>query len=159
MKETNNTFHEVYGDAWDLLATGEYILFIPTNGFVKKNGKAVMGAGVAQQAAIRDPDIPTILGYHLKIQGNVCHYLCSLQASFPTKYNWWEKSDIELIKTSCNQAVSLLDNLEQAWEHPLKALLPKPGCGNGGLSWTKEVKPAISNLLDDRFYIIDKKRF
>jgi len=34
------------------------------------------------------------------------------------------------------------------------AVLPRPGCSNGGLDWETEVKPVISKILSDRVWVI-----
>jgi len=46
------------------------VVCITTNGCVKSNGMAVMGRGVAKQAAILFPEVPKILGMNLAIMGN-----------------------------------------------------------------------------------------
>lgn len=45
--------------------------------------------------------------------------------------------------------IELADNFKRE-----AILIPKPGCGNGGLKW-EDVKKQIEPLLDDRFIIID----
>jgi len=63
---------------------------------------------------------------------------------------WMGKSDLELIRRSTLQLVRLTQM--QGWE---KVCLTRPGCGMGGLNWEEEVRPAIADLLNDRFYIIN----
>ena len=140
---------EIYGNAWDLFESREYdILFITTNGFVKSNGNAVMGRGIAAECAWRYPTSPSLLGKGILQFGNIplqilvedATWKPLIIASFPVKYNWWEQADIELIKKSCSLV------MEQLADEPnLKFLLPRPGCGNGHLSW-EQVKKEIELL-------------
>lgn len=132
-------------DLWDLHDQGKTIC-ITTNGFVKKDGKAVMGRGCAKEALNRYPNIDKILGYYIKCYGNKVHI--SSMIFFPVKHNWWEKADIELIKKSCKELN------EFAEEQNIDVYLPRPGCGNGGLDWETEVKPDIEPLLGDKITIV-----
>ena len=144
---------EVTGDLWEVAADARVIT---TNGLVKKNGEAVMGRGVAKQAAERYRELPRLLGERLRQVGNhVSLFIFGLVSgdeliiSFPVKHNWWEKAAPELIKRSAKELVRLADKYE--WQ---VVVLPRPGCGNGGLRW-EDVKPIVEPLLDGRFVIVE----
>lgn len=130
---------------------------ITTNGIVKRDGRAVMGKGIALEAVKLYPGIDITLGHFLKNKGNVVHHIYSCVksdrienlVSFPTKHHWRDKSDIELIITSCKQLIELSNKM--AWE---TIALPRPGCGNGGLKWPM-VREIISDILDQRFIIFN----
>lgn len=151
---------EMVGDVWGLweLLLKEYDvhLCITTNGIVRKDGKAVMGRGIALEAAQKFSWIQTNLGTNLKKYGNNVHYLGNNIFSFPVKHHWRDKADIELIKKSCLEIMDALDDLTEERKEKQKVLLVRPGCGNGGLNWETEVKPLISTLLDDRVIIVSK---
>jgi len=130
-------------------------VFITTNGFVKHNGACVMGAGIARVVRDRFPGIDRKLGAYINKYGNRAFNLFELHGirflSFPVKHNWWEQADIELIRTSAQQAMELADKFG------LKNIaLPQPGCGNGKLDWSI-VEPVLSGILDDRFIICSFK--
>lgn len=141
---------EVVGNLWSYSAD---VRVITTNGTVKKNGECVMGRGCALEAKQRWPDFPLYLGKQLRACGNVvldCGRWPNDSAriyTFPVKHRWMETADIELITRS---ATSLAEQLGQMSG---TIVMPRPGCGNGGLLW-KDVKPVISLLLDDRFHVI-----
>jgi len=140
---------ESIGKLW--AAKPEFIKCVTTNGVVKQNGELVMGKGVALQAKERYPQLPSLLGSYVRSNGNMIYYFEELNiASFPTKNNWKDKSDIQLIIKSCVQLNAMLENLNRY------AVLPRPGCSNGGLDWEKEVRPVISRVLSDRVWVIIK---
>lgn len=64
---------------------------------------------------------------------------------------WMSQAKPELIKRSAELLVQLAEDFE--WK---SVIIPKPGCGAGGLNW-RDVKPLLQGL-DDRFYIIDFPR-
>lgn len=150
---------------------------ITTNGFVKKNGSAVMGRGIAKQVADIYPDLPEILGKLLKNKGNIVHILKDLGneyiVSFPVKPSYTfsngsnvvshastrypigafvpgyhAKAQLDIIERSCIQLVQLTD--KQSWN---RVILPYPGCGAGELNWD-DVRLILEQHLDDRFVAV-----
>lgn len=123
---------------------------VTTNGIVCSTD-AVMGAGIAKEADMRY-NLKAALGQKLKSHGNHVYDMGLFGnkhiVTFPTKHHWRAESDITLIKQSCHELVALADS--NNWK---KILLPPVGCGCGGLSFEKDVKPVIGAILDDRFTI------
>lgn len=137
---------EVRGNLWSFNADARVIT---TNGTIRKDGHCVMGKGCALEAAQRDPTLPKRLGDIIKSQGNHVGYLGNCLWSFPVKHNWWERADPALIKQSAEELVEAFSN-----DSTVEAVvLPRPGCGNGGLQWG-EVELIIRPILDDRFHVI-----
>ena len=147
------TIKEIKGDLWEYYKQGFWIV-IPTNGFVKNNGEAVMGRGLALQAKRRFPDLPAELGKRIKEYGNVVFTFYNYHViTFPVKHLWWNKAIIKLIKKSC---ISLREIFRyNPTGIPTPVYLPRVGCGNGKLDW-KDVKPILEKYLDDRFIVCDK---
>jgi hypothetical protein len=136
---------EIKGNIWDFWNKG-YWIAITTNVFVRANGKAVMGRGVALQAARRFPELPKRLGSRIQQYGNhVFSFTDYRLFTFPVKHFWFEKADLELIACSARELARDLDG---------RVYLPRPGCGNGQLDWNV-VKPMLTGLLDDRFVIVE----
>lgn len=127
---------------------------VPTNGAVRFNGNAVMGAGLAKIAAERWPDLPEILGMSIKLFGNnvsclkwipkQLYYVCA----FPTKENWRYYSTLDLVERSALQLSELA-----GWTGWRNVALPKVGTGLGGLPW-KDVQTVLEKTLDDRFVLV-----
>lgn len=144
-------------DLWDC----DGVLCLTTNGFVKNNGRAVMGAGVARQAVLRVPGIDKELGRLIRRKGNICQRIagpgCNVEfdrsiVSFPVKVNWWEQASLDLIRRSAERLSEYLDHFI-----PGDCYLPKPGCGNGGLTWP-EVADTLEPVLGrhNNLYIVDR---
>jgi len=128
-----------------------------SNGIVNKEGRLIMGAGIALAFKKRYPSLPEHFGQMVKKGGNKVYFIPPLEddgpniASFPTKYDWRNLSDIALIEKSAKELVALAT--KEGWK---KIVLPRPGCSCGGLLWA-DVKKVIAPILDDRFYIITLK--
>lgn len=136
---------EECGDFWIIPAD---FRCITTNGALRSNGYAIMGAGIALETRRRYHDIEAILGSLIKRYGNHVFDLGYKLISFPTKYHWKQDSDLELIKRSAKELVDLLKD-----DPARKILLTRPGCGKGNLQWS-DVKPAIEDILcEDKFVI------
>lgn len=129
---------------------------VTTNGIVKRNGYAVMGAGIAKEADQRFA-CSGKLGRLLTKSGNHVYDLCEAQGnggsfrliSFPTKHHWKDNSDMTLIRQSAEELSALCDQMGIQ-----TCYLTPPGCGCGRLNWTTQVEPVLSSLLDDRFIIV-----
>lgn len=127
-----------------------------SNGVIKKDGRLVMGAGVAKQFRDTFSDLDQQAGTAVKQYGHICQivrdtiYLGNLFSivSFPTKYNWRDKSDIKLIESSMFELIDMAN--KYGWK---TVYLPAPGVNNGELSWDNEVKPLLEKWLDPRFII------
>jgi hypothetical protein len=147
---------ETFGNLWELADQGCDALVITTNGYVRKDGNAVMGRGIAKEAANLFPELPQNLGQQLRKNGNNCYVFPSLAydvVTFPVKPifgpdgtpGWKTKAQIPLIIKSAKQLVEFANRYD--WTD---ILMPRPGCGNGGLSW-KAVQGVLVPILDDRF--------
>lgn len=154
---------EISGDFWIEFWKGYDACACTTNMVLKSNGDLVMGAGIAKSFAERFKYLPARWGKKLAEilkggiapgvmveYGPVSHYP-SLVA-FPTKYHFKEKSSTALIQQSAQQLKIIANAL--GWK---KILLTRPGCGMGGLDWEGEVKPILTKILDDRFYVIEQE--
>lgn len=134
-------------------------LCLTTNGTVKKDGKAVMGRGVAQYARDNWKGTDRRLGQLIRRNGNIVQKIGRRKdytrsytvVAFPVKRAWHEAADLDLIVRSCEQLVILADR--EGWR---TVALPRPGCGNGQQSWSV-VKPLIEDILDDRFIIVNNE--
>lgn len=147
---------EVTGNLWTYPAD---VRVITTNGTVKKNGECVMGRGCALEAKKRWPDFPVYLGKQIQVCGNVvlaCGYWPNDNAriyTFPVKHQWMEKADVALIRKSAIDLVQQIDQMNRMDQNLVTIVMPRPGCGNGGLRW-EDVKPVLEPILDDRFHVI-----
>lgn len=140
---------EIRGDIFDVEADA---ICVTTNMVTGRFG-AVMGRGLALGFAQKYPTLPALLGEDIRYrQGKVfavrLHGEPRAIINLPTKGHWRNPSSIELVEASIRSLVKLTDFNE--WS---KVVLPRPGCGLGGLDW-KDVKAVIEPLLDDRFYVI-----
>lgn len=166
---------EAYGDIWKNLKDYDAVV-ITTNGFVKKNGEAVMGRGIALAAKTKYPRLATDLGSMLNKHGNFVFGFRYKENPFwiitmPVKPEfgpggipgWKARADIDLIRESAKQIVGLppyyglFHNINDSdSEGKLdRIIMPRPGCGNGGLKW-ETVKPVIEPILDDRFTVMER---
>jgi len=145
---------ECRGDMFAYLGRMKFVLFITTNGFIKNDGTAVMGRGNAAQAVriFRDDqeiNLPDLLGRSLKIRGNVVSHLTGQLYSFPVKEHWADIASIRLIKKSIERLKEIIKQ-----DSNRCYILPRPGCGNGQLKWSK-VKPLLEDLPDNVWVICD----
>jgi len=137
---------EACNDIWDY--HGKAVIAITTSGSLTRAGKAVMGRGVARQAALRFPSLPEELGALLRERGNHVHLLGEGIVSFPVEESAWACPDLRLISRSASELRQLADR--EGWE---MVVVPRPGCGGGGLDW-REVRPLLDEHFDGRFVVV-----
>jgi len=168
--------HKINLDEVDLNGS---ILVFTTNGNIKKNGRAVMGRGIAKW--VRDnvlfydkfskiycpPDL--ILARRISEKGNIPFAFKSIlksnpntkfvSISFPTKHNWWEKSDLDLIRSSATKALEIFSR--KSLRKYTRIYLPLFGTENGKLS-VQEILPILKlmfkNLTSLRYDVFVFKR-
>ena len=146
---------EIFGDLWTYPADARVVT---TNGTVRNDGAAVMGRGCAAQLKDRFRHIEYALGQLLDRHGNHV-FILTIEPepilSFPVKQHWKDKADIDLIIQSAYELRTIATAMDLK-----QVVLPRPGCGNGGLEWESldGVKIHLVNKLDDRFHVIDFAR-
>ena len=171
----------VKADIWTYITKAD-ALCVTTNGFVKWNGHAVMGRGIAFQACNRYPRLDLVLGDKISREGNQVYKLTTDRGtnilSFPTKPIKEKRSPDgsniigrmrdqfkpgefvpgwalkSNLSLIARSAKELLILVDKNPEWKL-VVLPKPGCTNGELTW-KDVEPVLDQYLsDERFLIVD----
>ncbi len=138
---------EIAGDLWQEHAGGA-VVAITTNGAVNKVGKAIMQRGCARQARERYPELLKTLGTLLRHHGNHVFDLGHHIVSFPVEADPYQVPEMRLIDQSCRELVDLADY--KGWQ---KIVVPRPGCGGGGLEWS-DVRTILARHFDERFHII-----
>lgn len=140
---------ETVGDIWEYTGPEE-IIVITTNGSLTRDGRAVFGRGVAKQAALLFPGIAGKLGRLLAAEGiHVFDLGCGI-VSFPVEESAWSLPDLRIIARSAEELRQLADR--SGW---LRVVVPRPGCGGGGLAW-KDVQPLLAPWFDERFVVISQ---
>jgi hypothetical protein len=137
---------ETTGNIWDHLEKA--VICITTNGQVTRKGEAVLGRGAARQAREHFPDLPARLGALLSAGGNHVRIIADGLVSFPVEESPWANPDLRLIRRSAEELRALAD--QEGWE---RIVVPRPGCGGGGLAW-QDVRPLLADLFDERFTVI-----
>lgn len=140
---------ELTGNIWDHLGTA--VIAITASGSVTRDGRAVLGRGCARQAGERFPDLALQLGTLIREQGNHVHKLGNGLVSFPVEESAWSLPDLRLIARSAGELKELASC--EGWRN---IIVPRPGCGGGGLAWP-EVRSILLEQFDDRFLIIDRQ--
>jgi len=140
-------------DMWSTYSSDRVARCVTTNGGVRNDGNAIMGAGVALKAKQLHPGLPKQLAQMLQVMGNHTFWFPSYKLfTFPTKHeNPWADSDPLLIEQSARELTHWLNKLP----HLQTVYLPKPGCGNGKLLWA-DVEPILDRYLDERVVVVEQ---
>jgi O-acetyl-ADP-ribose deacetylase (regulator of RNase III) len=150
-------------DRGDILTYQADAIVIPTNTVYRMKNKnkaiAVMGAGLAKQAALKWPQLVLALGANLMAddwEHPFVHTFTPIEQhgtpivfALPTKRHYRDESSLELISSGLDKLVHLVNTQD------LKNIaVPRLGCGLGNLDWDTEVKPLMESKLDDRFVVV-----
>jgi hypothetical protein len=138
---------EIEGDIWTLHTQGE-VVAVTTGGMLTADGRAVLGRGLSKMAGLRFPWFARQLGEQISTGGNHVYLVGERLIAFPVEESPFTNPDPRLIGRSATELTALAD--QQGWQ---RVIVPRPGCGSGGLSW-REVKPLLETVLDHRFCII-----
>lgn len=147
---------------FDQCKSGDAIC-VTTNGILNKEGRLVMGAGIARDIRDKFNGVDKILGEYVAKYGNRVFNVGEIKIkdelnliktvtlfSFPTKQNWKYKSDLQLIKQSCIQLKQVVEKFKIQGD----IYIPAPGCNNGVLDWENEVKPIVEQYFIENKYKI-----
>lgn len=142
--------NEIIGDVWNF-ADKDTIVCILTNNTVLKNGCNVMGAGIALEAKNRVKDLEKICGKAI-VDNELFLVKDPVSGAwlirFPTKYKVDDRTaDIDLIRESLEALTAIAKTYPNK-----KILLPRPGCGCGGLSWEGHYWSSVKNTCENHLY-------
>lgn len=164
-------------DLFDQIEKSDAICIATNCSIVQDNGEASnpMGGGCAGAAARRwselpvvygallacTPHVPVIMGYVNRDDADDYIYIdqvpeqnvdwCAIVA-YPTMHSIMEPASLDLVIRSAKLLTEMANT--HGWK---SVVVPRPGAGIGGLDWETEVKPAIEDILDDRFILIHKE--
>jgi len=141
------------GDIWQIAHDADGWVVVPTNTTLRRDGNAVMGAGMAKEAARRFPELPKELADHIRLLNDIL-FVHRPVICMPTKHNWRDPSRLEWIERGCTE-LSSFARLLSSVGHGNTIFLPTLGCGLGGLDWERQVRPVVDSLLEgDRFVLV-----
>ena len=124
---------------------------ITTSEMLSKAGSAVMLRGCSRQARQRYPQLPKTLGRLIRQHGSHVFDLGRRLVSFPVEEDPYQLADLQIVERSARELVELADY--KGWQ---RVVVPRPGCGGGGLVWA-DVRPLLAKHFDDRFLVITDK--
>lgn len=140
---------------------------LTTNGTVRTDGRNVMGRGTAAQAVRYWTGIEYVIGRYILRYGNhvqeltrpldpnrwgigLKHVVPCRVFTVPVKTSWKKPAEPDLIERSLLELRTALPDPAQT------VVLPRPGCGAGGLEW-RAVRPIVERLLpEDRFIVMER---
>jgi hypothetical protein len=130
---------------WDAWKAGAWVI-VPTNTVTDSKGDAIMGAGVAREAAIRSPGLRQRYGRYINLFGDTVYFdMESRFICFPTKHAWFMPSPVELISTNSYRLAYAIKQMQPGAN--IRIVSPHLGCGKGSLSWD-DVYPVVKHLKD-----------
>lgn len=150
------TVKYLIGDIWQLSEQLDAWVVVTTNTVIRNDGRAVMGAGIAKEAAKRFPDLPFSLANHIRRWQDRVYIYQFPVICLPTKRNWRNPSRLDWIEKGCHDLKEVCRIIESVGDNR-PVLVPPLGCGHGGLNWERQVRPVVDSILDnERFLMVNK---
>jgi hypothetical protein len=115
-------------DLWDLWNAGRWAV-IPTNTQRRGDGTAVMGAGLARDAADRFAGLDRRYGDAIAVGRHRLAVRDHRLLLAPTKHHWREPATLALVADTAEHCA------RYARTHGLALVVPALGAGLGGLAW------------------------
>ena len=160
---------EVKGDIWRLAHFLHDAVVIPTNIGFTKDGRNVMGAGIANQAKFRHPECETWYGeFCMEHRSGTPVVAKRFNGSaggrylifFPVKplnvkqpwMSWQQPASLGLSERSLKQLSEFLPGCGAGPNAQGKIYVPLVGCGNGGLE-EAQVIPLMDQYLTAEHFI------
>lgn len=144
---------ELVGDIWKAGQKDDWRV-ITVNGVTDSHGRAVMGRGVALEAAKRFPELPAQLGRLLE-QDDVLPVVTPFPdfwlLTMQVKHHWRDRASVDLIQSGLETLPIVADKIGARTIY-----MVRPGCGTGWLSWERTVRPMCHRYLDDRFVVVER---
>ena len=128
-----------HADIWSLFKKDSFMV-VPTNISVKANGNAVMGRGIAAQAAKNYPELPRLYGNAIKSGKTIDGFYVFPKLGIVTlavKKNWRQDADIKLIESQ----LELLQRSAEKINYGT-LLMPMIGTGFGRLTF-EQILPLL----------------
>jgi len=167
-------------DIWSSLGNVDAIC-ITSNGFIKNNGKTVMGRGIALEARNKFKGIDLCLGKAIKKNGwNMVNFLIregkTWIISFPVKRDFLiydypvEEKLVKHMKNKFHPGqivpgwalkaeLEIIEMSSKILQHTINnqdwsdVYMTQPGCHNGELNW-EDVEPILDKYLDERVIVV-----
>ena len=153
----------VIGNIWDY-HDDKSALVIPINIGWKRDKTNAMGRGLARQAALKYPELPSRVGTLCRLSGSAMHpsiihlnHRSRQFIAFPSKplnienphLSWRGDADYDLIRRGLDYMIKY----SSSFALTQRVLFPLVGCGNGGLL-ISEVLPLLDQLEDEHFLLV-----
>lgn len=141
------------GDIWSMYGKPLHKVCWTANQIIF-NGELVMGAGIAKEAKLRFPDLPRLMAAAIVGLKEPFYLIeCPQQLiALQTKIHWRDPSPLWLVEESIKR-LGKLAAANQTWVYHTV----RPGCGLGGLSFQKQVKPLLYKYCPDNVIVWDTK--
>ena len=137
------SLREIRGNIWDYANKNTVVCILVNN--TNNHGRNPMSGGIAKEALDRNPGINILVVESIKHSSHSLgkdNITGAVLYRFTTKQEIWLPSTLDVIEHSLKHLVEYMKLMPY-----YTFLLPRPGCGFGGLDWDTQVKPLCEKYL------------